>query len=123
LVKKFTHTRFEPSGYTTNKEIPIAKSLMDYIFRWFDLKFHPNGDNGHVGKEVHTIHAPSKPTSAKSNNAQPTLLTEGGGGDNLNGSLAHLQTDAPPCTECGTIMVRAGACYKCPNCGTTSGCG
>ncbi|HEX8553025.1 MAG TPA: vitamin B12-dependent ribonucleotide reductase [Abditibacteriaceae bacterium] len=123
LVKKFTHTRFEPSGYTTNKEIPIAKSLMDYIFRWFDLKFHPNGDNGHVGKEVHTIHAPSKPTSAKSNNAQPTLLTEGGGGDNLNGSLAHLQTDAPPCTECGTIMIRAGACYKCPNCGTTSGCG
>jgi ribonucleoside-diphosphate reductase alpha chain len=57
LVNKFAHTRFEPSGYTTNKEIPIAKSLMDYIFRWFDVRFHPNGDNGHIGKEVHTIHA------------------------------------------------------------------
>ena len=137
LVKKFTHTRFEPSGYTTNKEIPIAKSLMDYIFRWFDLRFHPNGDNGHAGK-VHTIHAPSRDVSAKANganglngsangtangNAQPTLLTESGNGNDLNGSLAHLQTDAPPCTDCGTIMVRAGACYKCPNCGSTSGCG
>jgi ribonucleoside-diphosphate reductase alpha chain len=50
LVNKFTSTRFEPAGYTTNREIPIAKSLMDYIFRWFDLKFHPNGDNGHLGK-------------------------------------------------------------------------
>jgi ribonucleoside-diphosphate reductase alpha chain len=60
LVNKFSHSRFEPAGYTTNKDIPIAKSLMDYIFRWFDLKFHPNGDNGHLGKtEVHTV-APSK---------------------------------------------------------------
>jgi len=50
LVNKFTSTRFEPAGYTTNREIPIAKSLMDYIFRWFDLKFHPNGTNGHIGK-------------------------------------------------------------------------
>jgi ribonucleoside-diphosphate reductase alpha chain len=47
----------------------------------------------------------------------------GGGGDDLNDHLAHLQQDAPPCSECGTIMIRAGACYKCPNCGTTSGCG
>ena len=116
LVKKFTHTRFEPSGYTTNKEIPIAKSLMDYIFRWFDLKFHPNGDNGHVGKEGHASVAPSS--------AQAALPETGGSGDDdLNNHLAHLQTDAPPCSECGTIMIRAGACYKCPNCGTTSGCG
>lgn len=61
LVNKFSHSRFEPSGYTNNKEIPIAKSLMDYIFRWFDLRFHPNGDNGHIGKqEVHTIAPPAK---------------------------------------------------------------
>ena len=112
LVNKFTHTRFEPSGYTTNKDIPIAKSLIDYIFRWFDLKFHPNGDNGHVGKT-----------------AQPALLqasgsqTANGGDDDLNEHLAHLQADAPPWPDCGTIMIRAGACYKCPNCGVTSGCG
>ena len=116
LVNKFTHSRFEPSGYTTNKDIPIAKSLMDYIFRWFDLKFHPNGDNGHVGKVVTTGTA----------STQNTLLepqAAGGGGDDMNDHLSHLQADAPPCTECGTIMVRAGACYKCLNCGATSGCG
>lgn len=123
LVNKFIHTRFEPSGYTTNKEIPIAKSLMDYIFRWFELKFHPNGDNGHIGKEVHTIHAKAQPSL---NGTQPqAALPKASGQSNsdLNNSLAHLQTDAPPCSECGTVMIRAGACYKCPNCGTTSGCG
>jgi ribonucleoside-diphosphate reductase alpha chain len=125
LVKKFAHTRFEPSGYTTNKEIPIAKSLMDYIFRWFDLKFHPNGTNGHLGnQQVHTITT----GSATPANVQSTLMLMNG---NSNGShgVAHSEsenahdTDAPPCTECGTIMVRAGKCYSCPQCGTTSGCG
>jgi ribonucleoside-diphosphate reductase alpha chain len=125
LVNKFSHTRFEPSGYTTNKDIPIAKSLMDYIFRWFDMKFHPNGDNGHI--EVHAgagIAARLAPGQAHSGRpAQAALPTGEGDGSDLNSHLAHLQTDAPPCSECGTIMVRAGACYKCPNCGTTSGCG
>ena len=110
------HTRFEPSGYTTNKDIPIAKSLMDYIFRWFDLKFHPNGDNGHIGKPAHagSIAAP----------AQATLMASPGDGGDDHGHGGHqTQSDAPPCSECGTIMIRAGACYKCPNCGTTSGCG
>ncbi len=117
LVNKFSHSRFEPSGYTTNKEIPIAKSLMDYIFRWFDLRFHPNGSNGHLGKAEH---APSAVVSS----AQPTLLTsDGGDGHDNHGHGFQTQTDAPPCTECGTLMIRAGACYKCPNCGTTSGCG
>jgi ribonucleoside-diphosphate reductase alpha chain len=122
LVNKFAHTRFEPSGYTTNKEIPIAKSLMDYIFRWFDLRFHPNGDNGHLGKEVHTIHA-TAPSTQPALMAAPATQSGGSGSDDLNDHLAHLQQDAPPCSECGTIMTRAGACYKCSNCGTTSGCG
>jgi len=124
LVNKFVHTRFEPSGYTTNKDIPIAKSLMDYIFRWFDLKFHPNGDNGHIGKhEVHTVTASSAQPTLQVNGTQPQTASGGAGGDDLNNHLAHLQQDAPPCPECGTIMTRAGACYKCSNCGTTSGCG
>ncbi|MEO6908208.1 MAG: vitamin B12-dependent ribonucleotide reductase, partial [Abditibacteriaceae bacterium] len=106
LVNKFTHTRFEPSGYTTNRDIPIAKSLMDYIFRWMDLKFKPNGDNGDEKYPVTTAEA-----------VLPEVTTA------LSDQMAHLQSDAPPCTDCGTIMVRAGACYKCPNCGTTSGCG
>ena len=39
LVEKFSHKRFEPSGYTNNKDIPIAKSIVDYVFRWLGLKF------------------------------------------------------------------------------------
>ena len=107
LVKKFSHTRFEPSGYTNNRDIPVAKSLMDYIFRWMELKFHPSENTS--GQKVLLTEA-----------AESTLpeVTE-----SLSEQMAQLQMDAPPCTECGTIMVRAGACYKCPNCGTTSGCG
>lgn len=109
LVNKFTHTRFEPSGYTNNRDIPIAKSLMDYIFRWMDLKFQPNEVNG----------APAAVIATPAEAVLPEVATT----HSLSDQMAHLQADAPPCTECGTIMVRAGACYKCPNCGTTSGCG
>lgn len=105
LVNKFSHTRFEPSGYTTNKEIPIAKSLMDYIFRWFDLKFQPNGETAEA--------LPPTPV-------QSTLISENGQNPL---PVAESDADAPPCTECGTMMVRAGSCYSCPQCGTTSGCG
>ncbi len=121
LVNKFSHSRFEPSGYTTNKEIPIAKSLMDYIFRWFDLRFHPNGSNGHLGREAHA----SSTGTLTSASAQPSLMAapEKSHDSHEHGHGFQTQSDAPPCTECGTLMIRAGACYKCPNCGTTSGCG
>jgi ribonucleoside-diphosphate reductase alpha chain len=125
LVNKFSHSRFEPSGYTTNKEIPIAKSLMDYIFRWFDLRFHPNGSNGHLGKEAHV--GVSGAALTTSGSSQPALMAAPDAANHndhmMHGQLSQAQSDAPPCTECGTLMIRAGACYKCPNCGTTSGCG
>ena len=96
---------------------------MDYIFRWFDLKFHPNGTNGHLGKhEAHAITSHAQPTLNGTQTSNHALMA-GSGSDDLNDHLAHLQQDAPPCSECGTIMTRAGACYKCSNCGTTSGCG
>ena len=160
LVNKFSHSRFEPSGYTTNKEIPIAKSLMDYIFRWFDLKFHPNGDNGHFGKvaesPAHEAHVPSLPlTSGHETGTEkksslnlnlpltiPVARPRGNDGNGYNGNghnghangngahagdlergIVQMQSDAPPCGDCGTLMVRSGACYRCPDCGTTSGCG
>lgn len=104
LVNKFSHTRFEPSGYTTNREIPIAKSLMDYIFRWFDLKFQQSSETVQETQAALPV--------------QSTLLTA-----NSESEEVVTDTDAPPCTECGTMMVRAGSCYSCPQCGTTSGCG
>ncbi len=108
LVEKFTHSRFEPAGYTNNPEIPFAKSLMDYIFQWMSHKFlvsrisgEASGDH-EVSIEFQAFEeAPSDP-------------------DQL--PLFDAQADAPPCSECGAIMTRNGACYKCENCGSTSGC-
>ena len=120
LVNKFSHTRFEPSGYTTNRDIPIAKSLMDYIFRWFDLKFHPNGDNGHVGK----VAAATSPVTAP----EASLFGAENSGNhgnvgNAQREVSQMQQDAPPCPDCGALTVRSGACYKCNECGATTGCG
>ncbi len=117
LVDKFTHTRFEPSGFTNNKQIPIAKSIMDYIFRWLALKFLPEEYGNYT-----TIDTPSEApkkehliTTEKARSEKSSLeLTE-----------KHVfisQADAPPCPECGSIMIRSGSCYKCLECGSTSGC-
>ncbi len=102
LCNKFSHTRFEPSGWSGLKEIGYAKSIMDYISRWLALKFLPptSPSPTGVGAEV------AAPTSAH--------LSTGGLGD--------VETDAPACKECGAIMSRSGACYRCGNCGWTSGC-
>ncbi|MCP4921704.1 MAG: vitamin B12-dependent ribonucleotide reductase [Proteobacteria bacterium] len=87
LVKKFQHTRFEPSGFTNNPRIRIAKSITDYVFRWLALRF---------------LEAP------------PMELEED--------RVYEAASDAPPCSNCGDIMVRSGACYKCTTCGGSSGC-
>ena len=137
LVNKFSHTRFEPSGYTTNRDIPIAKSLMDYIFRWFDQKFHPNGDNGHFGKAAPAQEGEAEPkkevraTVSAAPSFSPSLFSassheEGARNGNLadaQASLMQSQADSPPCPNCGAITVRSGSCYKCNECGTTTGCG
>ncbi|PQV65255.1 ribonucleoside-diphosphate reductase class II [Abditibacterium utsteinense] len=140
LVNKFSHTRFEPSGYTTNRDIPIAKSLMDYIFRWFDIKFHPNGDNGHFGKSLPTEDVDAKKASelelslaiaqvqATLSPANTLSAAHQNGASNGNladaqASLMQSQADSPPCPNCGAITVRSGSCYKCNECGTTTGCG
>lgn len=116
LVDKFTHTRFEPSGFTNNKQIPIAKSVMDYIFRWLALKFLP--EETATGTAV--VESPKEineedTKSQKSETEKQTIeQTE---------KLVYVsQADAPPCHECGSIMVRSGSCYKCFECGATSGC-
>ena len=124
LVRKFSHMRFEPSGWTPNPDIPFAKSIMDYIFRYLGLRFLPKDDP--AGQETGAAASVATPLTA----AGPSIHT--GGHSNGNGKahpaegmagIARMQEDAPPCTECGMIMVRAGACYRCDNCGATSGCG
>jgi ribonucleoside-diphosphate reductase alpha chain len=111
LVRKFSHARFEPSGWTGNRDIPHAKSVMDYIFRWLALKFLP------------AEALPAEEKSMANGNAHPAPAAAQPVPGSNGHSYASLQEDAPPCSECGSIMVRAGACYRCMNCGATSGCG
>lgn len=103
LCDKFSHTRFEPSGWTTMKEIGYAKSLMDYIFRWLALKFLPAS-------------SPPQTGAAGDHSSVPAPASFSGDG------LESDEADAPTCKECGGIMTRNGSCYKCSNCGSTSGC-
>jgi ribonucleoside-diphosphate reductase alpha chain len=190
LVNKFAHVRFEPSGFTGNQEIPIAKSIVDYIFRWLGSRFLPADEKASLGlidRSSIVAEAPSgfalpavavtpeaeegpvaideamapagsakaepertqaeapKATAAPAEaptprNGKAEELTvvasnghakaaNGNGGSGgvtlqLGGSKVSFQqqADAPSCAECGSIMVRNGSCYKCLNCGATSGC-
>lgn len=186
LVKKFTHQRFEPAGMTHNADIPFAKSLVDYIFRWLGMEFvegyreanapkrpkksdkPTDARSKHSAKQVDRVLNPGG--SAKQDKAQDTAMVaevatsdritpkhngnngnghRNGNGqhkreaepvlagekgvaeagerdqsrESLNQAMRDMQSDAPACDDCGSIMVRNGACYKCPNCGHAGGCG
>ena len=116
LVDKFSHMRFEPSGFTRNPDIPMAKSIMDYIFRWLATKFLDGKAQTEVGvvnrdaDELAELPAPT-PRPVESSGDGYSMAAEG-----------FYQQDAPSCSDCGAIMVRSGACYKCMNCGSVSGC-
>ncbi len=153
LVSKFSHMRFEPSGFTNNRQIPIAKSLMDYIFRYLGQKF--------LGKVEEEAEATANPTEA----VAEVVSRSGPAHDEVQASLFEVndearqpvdtlvgstieafmrqtesssdapatkpqapgafqnQEDSPPCSNCGAITVRSGACYVCTQCGSSSGCG
>jgi ribonucleoside-diphosphate reductase alpha chain len=188
LVNKFAHVRFEPSGFTGSAEIPIAKSIVDYIFRWLGSRFLPDDEKAQLGliDRSAIVDGPSAPTSplppvasagfaganglpsaaapsgpsssapTEASGEEPKAAVEtapaaapaaddglkviANGHSNGNGKPAGAgasaitlniggtkvafatQADAPSCAECGSIMVRNGSCYKCLNCGSTSGC-
>jgi ribonucleoside-diphosphate reductase alpha chain len=139
LVDKFSHVRFEPSGMTKNPEIRFAKSIVDYIFRWLASKFlspeaqfhagvngrEPDEAAGGLGSAGGSIAgsvggspaAVPTMTTARVDDAIAPTASKG-----LSYSTIQNQEDAPPCSTCGAIMIRSGACYKCSNCGNTSGC-
>ena len=100
LVNKFSRSRFEPSGYTGNPKIPRATSIMDYLFRWLEEEFLPQ----QVAEAVPSQAPVQKNVVSK--NAYDFLV----------------RSDAPTCSECGSITVPNGSCNKCINCGTTTGC-
>ena len=102
IVDKFTHLRFEPSGWTGNPQIPYAKSIIDYIARWLGAKF--------VGPEY------AQTEAGESSTLKPTAT------DTQQTLPFQPDADASVCAECGSLMTRNGTCYKCPNCFSTSGC-
>jgi len=104
LCDKFSHTRFEPSGWSGNPKIGYAKSLMDYLFRWLELRFL-EGEQG-------TLFEPQSPGQSQG---------ETGSVVKALGQVVGLG-DAPACVFCGSLMVRNGSCYRCLECGSTSGC-
>jgi ribonucleoside-diphosphate reductase alpha chain len=129
MVDKFSHMRFEPSGFTKNKEIPIAKSIVDYIFRWMASHFMEVEEQDEAG----IIRRDPAPAPAATSTTPPAEVkpaatelkviasptTNGTGGVQ---KIAFVNTDAPACPDCGAITVRSGSCYKCLNCGATTGC-
>ncbi len=126
LINKFSHVRFEPSGMTSNPEIPLAKSVMDYIFRWLELKF---GDHEAEVLDPEDEGEPADEATASAL-AEGLLAMEAAAGssgarirlEETEHQIFRTQADSPPCPECGSVMVRNGSCYKCLNCAATSGC-
>jgi len=113
LVDKFTHVRFEPSGFTGNPDIPIAKSIVDYVFRWLALEFLPKEEQ----PETPSTASNGTELEAEEEEAQRQQALQ-----ERERAVFVAQADAPPCHDCGSLMVRNGACYACVNCGATSGC-
>jgi ribonucleoside-diphosphate reductase alpha chain len=118
LVDKFSHARFEPSGFTNNPEIPIAKSISDYIFRWLGLKFLPKEDAPTTAATT----APATEEAPEAKVKQESSQRVSSAVERNEKVVFQTQSDAPPCHECGSIMIRSGSCYKCLQCGATSGC-
>jgi ribonucleoside-diphosphate reductase alpha chain len=181
LINKFSHLRFEPAGFTTNPDVPMAKSLVDYIFRYLATKFLSRDEQDVVGVinrqmslaeasvsgEHAALDAPAEAGSSSAaaepgSDSAPTRdvvdgspqvasetdtdVREEAESEPLPGLMDGLKivaqnghareerlaagqptvifdtADSPACTDCGSIMVRNGSCYKCLNCGSTSGC-
>ncbi len=145
LCNKFSHMRFEPNGFTNNRQIPIAKSIMDYIFRYLSMRFLAQPVEASKVSEPEVEEPASDFEQIDMFTAEPTdavvdplvgdtvedFLGRSGATATATATATETETestfanqeDAPPCSNCGSITVRSGACYSCPNCGNTSGCG
>ena len=138
FCEKFAHTRFEPSGWSGNPDIGYAKSIMDYIFRWLQIRFltgqqqflfenlRPKSlpsTSGEAG-DLNATTDPSRDPRAETRDTRTESRDTRAGSIHAADALAGMIDlgDAPSCHVCGSIMVRNGSCYKCMSCGSTSGC-
>jgi ribonucleoside-diphosphate reductase alpha chain len=133
FCEKFAHTRFEPSGWSGNPDLGYAKSIMDYIFRWLQLRFLTGQQQMLFDNlRLRPAGVSSQPegigdASGTPGTSTPTSEVRGP----RSGSSVHAADalssivdlgDAPSCSFCGSIMTRNGSCYRCMSCGSTSGC-
>ncbi|HLV88500.1 MAG TPA: vitamin B12-dependent ribonucleotide reductase [Candidatus Sulfotelmatobacter sp.] len=129
FCEKFAHTRFEPSGWSGNPDIGYAKSIMDYIFRWLQLRFL-TGQQQMLFENLRLKAGVSShgPEASETSNASPSLIADSRpvnpGSVHAADALSSIVDlgDAPTCSFCGSIMTRNGSCYRCMSCGSTSGC-
>ncbi len=144
-VDKFTFTRFEPSGITDHPNIKFCTSIIDFVFRLLGMEYlgrtdfvqvKPTGIQKNKAQQMEQLaaklggqHVMPLADKSETNTAQATLPTmakeESGhdvGTDAMGKQLSGMMGDAPPCGTCGHITIRNGACYKCLNCGSTTGC-
>src|SRR3984885_3940638 len=132
FCEKFAHTRFEPSGWSGNPDLGYAKSIMDYIFRWLQLRFL-TGQQQMLFENLRLRSAGSAPGPegiGDANVPADKLRTENRELRTASGSIHAADAlaglidlgDAPSCSFCGSIMTRNGSCYRCASCGSTSGC-
>jgi len=141
LVRKFSHQRFEPSGFTKNPEIRNAASITDYVFRWLAFQFIPGYREAHspnrgqqeltmpgleaemkkrVNRPIAELPIADSDTDILNVTDKTPHAVHRGGSDLLK--MIVGQQDAPTCPNCGHVAVRNGACYKCLNCGESLGC-
>jgi len=118
LVRRFINTRFEPYGYTSNPNIRVARSIVDYIFRWMAINFLDDKDLEEMGIPKPETSGSEKVTEYK----QVTFDNKKNKQEGEIDTTFSAQSDAPACSECGSLMVRSGACYLCFNCGQGSSC-
>jgi ribonucleoside-diphosphate reductase alpha chain len=131
LVNKFAHQRFEPSGFTKNPDVPIAKSITDYLFRWLACQFIPGYREANSPAAQQELPLNEVAEQERKSVNKPVADLEQTGEipgppqtpvQALSRTIQHFMQDAPACDVCGAITVRNGACYKCLNCGNSMGC-
>ncbi|MDO8664439.1 MAG: vitamin B12-dependent ribonucleotide reductase [Candidatus Liptonbacteria bacterium] len=126
IIRKFVHWRFEPAGFTENSDIPVAKSILDYIGKFLALNFISTADQQAMGIYTHKDEASAEEKSEPvSISPQPILASAPAVKPVVVVTSAQKYAnfsyqDAPAC-RCGAIMVRTGSCYTCSSCGENLG--
>ncbi len=118
-VSKFSHMRFEPSGMTNDPDVRVAKSIVDYIFRWMGKKFLSADQQEEAGILTPEVKARLAAAYAAGEAASPSTVEAAPPGQT---ALFNSWEDAVECSKCGGRMVRTGSCYTCRDCGTNTGC-